>query len=83
MSNERGNSTIRLDRRRFLQVLAGTAGAYATVRVLESQLFGVEHHDPAVFAAAIVLVLIMAIAAAFFPARQAARIDPLVALRHE
>jgi predicted permease len=63
--------------------LAGVAGAYGAVRILESQLFGVQPHDPVVFAVATVLLLIMAVAAAFFPARRASRIDPLVALRHE
>jgi predicted permease len=66
-----------------LGVLAGTASAYGIVRIVESQLFGIRPHDPLVFAAAVALMLAMAVAAAFFPARRASRIDPLVALRHE
>ena len=64
-------------------IVAGAAAAYAVVRIVENQLFGIEPHDPSVFAAAACLLLLMAMAAAFFPARRAARIDPLQALRHE
>lgn len=66
-----------------LGALAGTIAAYGIVRIVESQLFGIQPHDPLVFAAAVALLLAMAMAAAFFPARRASRIDPLVALRHE
>ncbi len=66
-----------------LGALAGVATAYGAVRIVESQLFGIQPHDPLVFAAAVALLVGMAMAAAFFPARRASRIDPLVALRHE
>jgi predicted permease len=66
-----------------LGALAGVATASGVVRIVESQLFGIQPHDPLVFAAAVALLLGMATAAAFFPARRASRIDPLVALRHE
>ena len=66
-----------------LGALAGVAAAYGVVRIVESQLFGIQPRDPLVFAAAVALLVGMAMAAAFFPARRAARIDPLVALRHE
>ncbi len=62
---------------------AGLAGTFAVVRLLQSQLFGVEPHDPAALAGATALLLSMAFAAAYLPARRASRIDPLTALRHD
>jgi predicted permease len=68
-------------------VIAGTAfglaGAFLAVRLLESQLFGVQPDDPVALAGAAALLLTMAFAAAYLPARRASRIDPLTALRHE
>ena len=68
-------------------VMAGAAvglgGAFAAVRLVQNQLFGVEPYDPAALAGATALVLTMAFAAAYLPARRASRIDPLTALRHE
>jgi putative ABC transport system permease protein len=68
-------------------VLAGVAfgigGAIALQRVIASQLHGVSATDPTVFAAVAAVVAIAALVAALAPARWAARVDPLAALRHE
>ena len=61
----------------------GLAGVFGVVRLVQSQLFGVEPHDPTALAGATALLLVMAFAAAYLPARRASRIDPLTALRHE
>jgi predicted permease len=61
----------------------GLAGVFAVVRLVQSLLYGVEPHDPAAFTGATALLLVLAIAAAYLPARRASRIDPLTALRHE
>ena len=64
-------------------VVLGVAAASAAVRLVRSQLFGVQPFDPATVSAATLALMLMACAAAYLPARRAARIDPLVALRHE
>jgi predicted permease len=53
----------------------------ATTRVVRGQLFGVTVLDPATFIAAIAVVAAMTIFAAWLPARRAAQVDPMVALR--
>lgn len=58
-------------------------GTFAAERLIRNQLFGVEPRDPFVLAAATVLLLTMALAAAYLPAGRASRIEPLAALRHE
>jgi putative ABC transport system permease protein len=61
----------------------GLPAAYVLGRLLESILFGVKARDPLVFAAGAGLMGATAAFAAFLPARQAARIEPLVALRSD
>jgi len=64
-------------------LVIGLAVAYAIGRVLESLLFGVKAGDPFVFLAATGLLIVVATLAGWLPARSAARVDPMVALRYE
>jgi putative ABC transport system permease protein len=59
---------------------AGTIGAWALGRAMESLLFGVTSRDPLSYALAVALLLLAAIAATLVPARRAVRIDPVTAL---
>ena len=64
-------------------IALGTMGAYAVTRVLRSLLFGVSERDPLTFAAVALLLGGVALFASWIPARRAARVDPLVAMRME
>lgn len=62
-------------------VTLGIGGALALTRVLKDLLFHVSATDPATFAGIAVLFILVALAASYFPAQRAARIDPMSALR--
>ena len=59
----------------------GIAGALALTRFIASLLFHVSATDPGTFAAIIVLFVAVSAAGAYFPARRASRIDPMISLR--
>jgi predicted permease len=64
-------------------VAIGTALALASGRLVRGYLYGVGEHDGWTLASAAVLLLVSGLAAAYIPARRAARVDPMVALRSE
>jgi predicted permease len=64
-------------------VIVGLAGAAGVTRVLQRFLFGVTSTDPLVFAIVTLVLLAVGLIAAWLPARRAAKVDPMVALRCE
>jgi putative ABC transport system permease protein len=67
----------------LLGVVLGLAGAYLLSRFIESLLFGVSRADPAMYAAVTALLILVALAACYLPARRASRVDPMLLLRGE
>jgi putative ABC transport system permease protein len=66
-----------------LGIVLGLVGAFLLSRYMTSLLFGVQPTDPLVYAAVSAVLLGVALLASYLPARRAAKIDPLVALRDE
>ncbi len=67
----------------LLGLAAGIAGAFAVGRVLASLLHEVKPGDPVIFLATAGLLAAVALIACYLPARRAARLDPMTALRYE
>ena len=67
----------------LLGVATGILAATALTRLMSSLLFGVSPSDPATLAAVAVLLMLVAMAACYIPARRAMRVDPMIALRYE
>jgi putative ABC transport system permease protein len=64
-------------------ILIGIVAALALARLMRGMLFGIGTHDPVTFAAVTVIVAAVSLLATLLPARHAARLEPLVALRSE
>ena len=61
----------------------GLAGALAAARLVSSLLYGVKSSDPVTFVSVSLLLVVVAALASWLPARKAAKVDPMEALRYE
>jgi putative ABC transport system permease protein len=66
-----------------ISLALGLIGAFGATRLLNSLLYGIRAWDPLTFVAIVFLISIVAFLAAWLPARRAARVDPVIALRAE
>jgi predicted permease len=67
----------------LIGIVAGLAAAAALTRLASAMLYNLKPTDPLTFIAAALLLTIIALASGFHPARRAASVDPMHALRHE
>jgi ABC-type antimicrobial peptide transport system permease subunit len=68
-------------------IVAGTAiglvAAFGFSRFMASMLYGISPKDPVTFASVTLVLLLVAVAACYIPARRATKVDPIIALRYE
>ena len=64
-------------------IAVGVGAALSVTRLVKSMLYGIQPNDPATICCGVLLLLAVALAASWIPARRAARVQPMEALRHE
>jgi ABC-type antimicrobial peptide transport system permease subunit len=64
-------------------IAVGVGAALLLTRLVKTMLYGIQPYDPATLAAGVLLLLAVALGASWLPARRAAGVQPMEALRHE